>query len=60
MNKDDDFIRLLELQGRPPQIIWITCGNSSNNRMREILSRHLEVVVELLRKGEPYVEITGE
>lgn len=38
MSKDDDFIQLIEQRGTPPKLIWITCGNTSNTRMREILS----------------------
>lgn len=38
MSKDDDFIQLIEQRGTPPKLIWITCGNTSNARMRKILS----------------------
>ena len=37
MSKDDDFIDLVEQHGPPPQIIWVTCGNTSNAKMRQIL-----------------------
>ena len=30
MSKDSDFLDLLERHGPPPQVIWITCGNTSN------------------------------
>ncbi|WP_198170147.1 DUF5615 family PIN-like protein [Mucilaginibacter arboris] len=30
MSKDADFLILSEKYGIPPQIIWITCGNTSN------------------------------
>ena len=36
MTKDADFVDLLEKYGAPPKIIWLTCGNASNARMREI------------------------
>ncbi len=36
MSKDHDFVKLMELHGPPPQLIWITCGNTSNARMCEI------------------------
>jgi predicted nuclease of predicted toxin-antitoxin system len=39
MSKDDDFIDLVEQHGPPPQIIWVTCGNTSNAKMRQILSK---------------------
>lgn len=30
MTKDEDFLNLLDRFGPPPQILWITCGNTSN------------------------------
>lgn len=57
MSKNDDFLGLLESKGSPPQLIWVTCGNTSNSRMREVLSKALEQVKELIDKGETVVEI---
>lgn len=57
MSKDYDFVQLLERFGPPPQIIWITSGNTSNARMREILSTHLLTVKEMLINGERLIEI---
>lgn len=34
MTKDRDFIRLLEEQGPPPQVIWLRVGNTSNASIR--------------------------
>lgn len=60
MSKDHDFIKLIEQHGPPPQIIWITCGNTSNARMREILSETLLKAKELLEGGEAVVEISDK
>lgn len=60
MSKDNDFIRLIEEHGPPPQIIWITCGNTSNAKMREILSETLLKAKELLDGGEAIVEISDK
>ena len=57
MTKDRDFVQLLTRAGPPPQIIWITCGNTSNARMREILTQTFANALALLREGEPFVEI---
>ena len=57
MSKDSDFLKLVDQFGTPHQIIWITCGNTSNNRMRAVLEKSLEKAVELIRSGEPIVEI---
>jgi predicted nuclease of predicted toxin-antitoxin system len=29
MTKDSDFVQLLDKLGPPPQVIWVTCGNTS-------------------------------
>ncbi|WAL62442.1 DUF5615 family PIN-like protein [Thermocoleostomius sinensis A174] len=52
MTKDSDFVDLVERLGSPPQIIWLTCGNTSNARLREILSAVLPETLKLLRSGE--------
>lgn len=57
MTKDRDFVQLLTRAGPPPQVIWITCGNTSNARMREILKRTFTNALVLLREGETFVEI---
>lgn len=59
MTKDRDFIELVERYGSPPQVIWLTCGNTSNDRLKEILTATLPNAIELLRSGESVVEITG-
>ena len=58
LTKDDDFVKLLHQLGSPPRIIWLTCGNTSNAKMREILETHLETALEMLDTNE-LVEISG-
>ncbi|MBD1870848.1 DUF5615 family PIN-like protein [Cyanobacteria bacterium FACHB-471] len=60
MTKDSDFVDLVDRLGSPPQIIWLTCGNTSNARLQEILSTTLLEALELLRSGEDLVEISGD
>ncbi|BAY16956.1 hypothetical protein NIES21_27900 [Anabaenopsis circularis NIES-21] len=60
VTKDSDFVDLVERLGTPPQIIWLTCGNTSNSRLQEILIATLPKALELLRAGEKLVEISGE
>ncbi|WP_299284529.1 DUF5615 family PIN-like protein [uncultured Mucilaginibacter sp.] len=59
MSKDVDFLNLLEQFGVPPQIIWITCGNTSNTYMCNILQLALEQALQILTAGEPMVEISN-
>ena len=56
--KDADFTLLLDRFGAPPQILWITCGNTSNVRLKEILADALPDALVLLAVGEPLVEIS--
>ena len=58
MTKDGDFLRLLESLGPPPQVLWVTCGNTSNARLRQILQSALPTALYLLEQGESLVEIT--
>jgi predicted nuclease of predicted toxin-antitoxin system len=58
MSKDSDFILLLERFGPPPQILWVTCGNTSNARMREVLLKSFPEARARLEQGEPLVEIS--
>lgn len=57
MSKDSDFAELVLRHGPPPPIIWLTCGNTSNVRLQEILGRAWSNVVELLTAGEQLVEV---
>ena len=59
MTKDADFEILLRRLGPPPQVIWITCGNTTNARLRELLTARLPEAIALLEAGEPLVEIAG-
>jgi len=59
LSKDIDFLRLVELYGSPPQIIWVTCGNTSNAAMCQILQKTLAQAIDLLKNGEPVVEINN-
>ena len=57
LTKDRDFLDLSNSLGAPPQVLWITCGNTSNVRLRQILEGVLPQALSLLERGEPFVEI---
>lgn len=59
MTKDEDFVQLQERRGVPPQLVWLTCGNVSNPELKLLLLSRWERAIELLRAGEPLVEISG-
>ena len=41
------------------QVVWVTCGNTSNAQMREILQQNFQKVFSLLQSGESLIEITA-
>ena len=57
MTKDDDFIILLDRYGPPPQVIWLTGGNTSTARLQEVLALRLSDALSLLEAGESLVEV---
>lgn len=57
VTKDSDFLHLLDQHGPPPQILWITCGNTSNAFMQAMIRRELRRALELFAEGERLVEI---
>ena len=58
MTKDGDFPQLLKRMGPPPQVVWITCGNTSNAQLKKILQSTLPAALEMLEQREPLVEIS--
>ncbi len=59
LSKDSDFVDLVTRFGPPPQIIWLTCGNTSNAYLRMLLANTWPCAMALLKAGEPLVEIGG-
>jgi predicted nuclease of predicted toxin-antitoxin system len=60
MTKDSDFVALVEALGSPPHVILLTCGNTSHKNLRRILEATMDDALELLRRGEPVVEICDQ
>ncbi len=57
MTKDKDFVDLQKRLGPPPQVLWLTCGNTSNARLREILGGQLGEAKMKVTSGESLIEI---
>jgi predicted nuclease of predicted toxin-antitoxin system len=58
LTKDRDLVDLAIQLGSPPQILWVTCGNTSNTKLKTILTKAWPLAVELLNAGETIVEIS--
>lgn len=59
VTKDSDFVTLLRRFGPPPKILWLTCGNTSNNALQTIFSDTIPAVLSSFDSGEPLVEISN-
>ena len=59
LTKDADFRHLLDRFGPPPQALWLTCGNTSNERLQEVLRSTLPAALELLVANEPLPSIAN-
>ena len=57
LTKDMDFEELVLRLGSPPQVVRITCGNTSNAELKRILEASLPETIKLIETGEPLVEI---
>ena len=57
MTKDEDFVHLVERNGSPPQVIWVTSGNMANDRFKLLLQNTLQDAISLIESGEAVVEI---
>lgn len=60
ITKDSDFVHLSDQKANSPRILWITLGNTSNQRMREVLNDTFNQVITWFEEGEMLIEITGE
>ena len=59
VTKDEDFVRLLEAHGPPPQVVWVTIGNVRNARLRSVFELHWPGIRDQLAALEPLVELSG-
>jgi predicted nuclease of predicted toxin-antitoxin system len=58
ISKDSDFVEMVLRMGTPPQLLWVTCGNVTNQRLQELFIKLFPKAQELLAKGEAVVEMT--
>jgi predicted nuclease of predicted toxin-antitoxin system len=59
ISKDSDFVDLVMRHGTPPKLMWVTCGNLTNARLKEVFERTFTQATRLLQGGEAIVEISG-
>jgi predicted nuclease of predicted toxin-antitoxin system len=57
MSKDVDFVDLVSRFGAPPKLIWLTCGNVSNDALRALLKARLALALTVL-ESDDIVEVS--
>ena len=60
VTKDGDFVRMLEGFGAPPQVLWITCENTSTANLQKVLKDTFPRGRKLLESGERLAFRMGE
>jgi predicted nuclease of predicted toxin-antitoxin system len=58
LTKDSDFVLLQERLGPPPSILWVRCGNTSNQYLKRVLLRTFPSARRMIESGEALVELT--
>ncbi len=57
MSKDSDFVDLVSRHGMPPQLLWVTCGNVTNERLQAVFGKTFPDALESLASGQAIVEV---
>jgi predicted nuclease of predicted toxin-antitoxin system len=57
LTKDSDFVDLAYRFGTPPQILWLTCGNVTNQHLMVVIGATFFDALKLLNELEPVIEI---
>jgi len=58
LTKDSDFVDLVNRGGPPPRVVWLSCGSTTNLRLREILATQWLRVATLHEERHPVVDLT--
>lgn len=57
VSKDEDFADLVTRLDPPPQILWVRVGNVTNRALQTYFEVAMPRAIDLLRNGEPLVEL---
>lgn len=52
VTQDSDFHELSLMQGPPPKIIWLKCGNQSRTYVAELLIKHKLAIKQFIQDKE--------
>ncbi len=57
VTKDADFVELLERNGPPPAVLWLTTGNTSNAALKALFTARFAAALALFAHGDSLVEM---
>jgi predicted nuclease of predicted toxin-antitoxin system len=57
ISKDSDFVELVSRHGSPPQLLWVTCGNVSNERLQAVFGKTFPDALAALESGQAIIEV---
>lgn len=57
ISMDSDFVDLVSRHGAPPQLLWVTCGNVTNQKLQAIFDKTFLDARVALAGGQAIVEI---
>jgi predicted nuclease of predicted toxin-antitoxin system len=57
ISRDSDFVELISRFGPPPQLLWVTCGNVTNQRLRQVFATVFNSACSVLDEGRAVIEI---
>lgn len=52
ITKDADFVQLYERFGSPPKVVYVTCGNTSNEKMKTLFKAKFPLILEFLSHND--------
>jgi predicted nuclease of predicted toxin-antitoxin system len=58
ISKDSDFVELVSRHGAPPQLLWVTCGNVTNQRLHAVFGKNFPEALASLESGQAIVEVS--
>ncbi|WP_075996271.1 DUF5615 family PIN-like protein [Salaquimonas pukyongi] len=60
-SKDADFRQMSFLNGAPPKVLWLNCGNSSTEEIKELLDRNVQLISVFLEdKTSSFLMLTQD
>ncbi len=57
VSKDSDFVEMIQRLGPPPRLLWVTCGNVTNDHLCKLFDKLMPEALSMLEDGQKIIEI---